>query len=275
MALLALFARASFAQGVTPPPAPAPTANRHLPTLFLIGDSTVRNHTTGLEGWGDPVIALFDPAKINVQNRALGGRSSRSYFTEGLWDKVLADIKPGDFVLMQFGHNDGGPLDHGTARASLKGNGDETRTVTMEKTGKQEVVHSYGWYLRRYIGDARAKGATPIVLSPVPRNIWSPDNKVGRNTNDYGKWASDAAKAEGIAFIDLNSIIANKYDALGPEKVKSMYFPQDHTHTNPAGAQVNAESVVEGIRALKNCPLSAYLLPAAPSSSRTAATAAK
>lgn len=231
-----------------------------LPTLFIIGDSTVNNHTKGLEGWGDPIAAYFDTTKITVINRARGGRSSRTYQTEGLWDQVLAEMQPGDFVLMQFGHNDGGPIVGGTARASLKGNGDETQTVVDAKTGKTEVVHTYGWYMRKYIADTQAKGATPIVLSPVPRDIWTAGDTVARNSNDYGKWADEAAQSQGAAFIDLNAIIAKKYEVLGPVKVKAMYFPGDHTHTSPAGAEVNAASVVEGLKALKDCPLDAFLV---------------
>lgn len=230
-----------------------------LPTLYIIGDSTVNNHTQGLQGWGDPIAAYFDKAKITVVNRARGGRSSRTYQTEGLWDQVLAAIKPGDFVLMQFGHNDGGSIST-SYRASLKGNGEETQAVVDSKTGKTETVHTYGWYMRKYIADAKAKGAVPIVLSPVPRNIWTPAGKVARNANDYGKWAADAAKAKGVPFIDLNDIVAKKYEVLGPDKVKAQYFPGDHTHTSPAGAEVNAASVVEGLKALKGCPLTNYLV---------------
>lgn len=229
-----------------------------LPTLFLIGDSTVNNGTKGLEGWGTALPSFFDRTKINVVNHARGGRSSRTFLTEGLWGKVLADIQPGDYVLMQFGHNDGGSVTT-SYRASLKGNGDETQEVTDKVTGKSETVHTYGWYLRRYITDAKAKGATPIVLSPVPRNIWS-GGKVARANNDYGKWAAAAAQAEGVGFIDLNGTIAKHYEDLGEDKVKA-FFPQDHTHTNPDGAQLNAASVVEGLKGLKDSPLVAYLAP--------------
>jgi lysophospholipase L1-like esterase len=211
-------------------------------------------------GWGTPIAAFFDRTKINVENRARGGRSSRTYLTEGLWDQVLAALRPGDFVLMQFGHNDGGSLTEGRARASLKGTGDETQEVENKTTGRKEVVHTYGWYLRKYIADARARGAMPIVLSPVPRNIWK-DGKVVRAANDYGKWAAEAAKAGGAFFIDLNEIVARHYEEAGPEKVQALYFTAtDHTHTTPAGAQLNAASVVEGLRGLKDCPLAAYLL---------------
>lgn len=232
-----------------------------LPILFLIGDSTVNNPTKGLQGWGTPIADLFDKTRITVQNRARGGRSSRTYFTEGLWDQVLAAIKPGDFVLMQFGHNDGGPLTEGRARASLKGTGDETREVDNQTTGKHEAVHTYGWYLRKYVTDTKTKGATPIVLSLVPRNIWK-GGKVARASNDYGRWAEAAAKTEGAFFINLNEIVAKHYEDAGQPKVQSACFtPTDHTHTTPAGAQLSAASLVEGLRALSNCPLTAYLRP--------------
>src|SRR5947208_1354221 len=99
--------------------AQTPKVNPNLPTLFLAGDSTVNNGTKGLQGWGTPIAEYFDHSKINVVNRARGGRSSRTFFTEGLWDKLLAEMKRGDFVIIQFGHNDGGPLTGEKARASL------------------------------------------------------------------------------------------------------------------------------------------------------------
>jgi lysophospholipase L1-like esterase len=239
-----------------PSPASSPRAK---PTLFLIGDSTVRNRTRGQLGWGDPIAAWFDASKIAVTNRALGGRSSRTFLTEGLWDKILAELKPGDFVLMQFGHNDGGPLDDAKARASLKGSGDESRVVTNKVSGKVETVHTYGWYMRKYISDAKAKGATSIVLSLVPRKIWK-DGKVARASNDYAKWAAEVARAEGVAFVDLNDIVARHYEELGPERVNPL-FGDEHTHTTPDGAKLNAQCVVEGLRALKNCPLVSCLVP--------------
>src|SRR6185369_10624922 len=133
------------------------------PALYIIGDSTVRNGTKGQQGWGTPLAALFDTSKMKVENRALGGRSSRTFRTEGLWGKVVADLKPGDFVLMQFGHNDGGGLNDPRGRASIKGNGDQTQEVTDAKSGKTEVVHTFGWYMRMYASETKAKGATPIV----------------------------------------------------------------------------------------------------------------
>lgn len=226
-------------------------------TLYIIGDSTVRNNTKGQQGWGDPLSGMFDKTKITVENRALGGRSSRTFQTEGLWAKIVAKLQPGDFVMMQFGHNDGGPVNSGRARASLKGTGEETQEIVDAKTGKKEVVHTYGWYMRKYCADAKEKGAIPIVLSPIPRNIWK-DGKVARASKDYGKWSMESAKAEGIPFLDSNDLIASQYEKLGEDKVKSLFFG-DHTHTSPSGAMLNADIVVEGLRAMKDCALAKYL----------------
>lgn len=239
------------------------------PTLFLIGDSTVKNGrgdgAGGLWGWGQVLQEHFNSDRIRVENRALGGRSSRTYLTEGLWERTLERMKPGDYVLIQFGHNDGGQLFEGDRpRASIKGNSDETVEGVVEMTGERETVHSYGWYLRKYIQDAKEKGATPIVLSLVPRNIWR-DGRVVRASGDYGAWAKQAAEQGGAAFIDLNEIVAKRYEADGEDKVAGEYFTDvDHTHTTKAGAQVNAASVVEGIRRLEDVDLKQHLKPSEP-----------
>jgi lysophospholipase L1-like esterase len=139
-----IFAAAVFAQQ---------PAQKPKPTLFIIGDSTVHNSSTGLQGWGDVIASSFDANRITVENRARGGRSSRTFQTEGLWDQVLAEVKAGDFVLIQFGHNDGGPINDATrARGSLRGVGPEAEEIDNLLTKKREVVHTFGWYMRKYIG---------------------------------------------------------------------------------------------------------------------------
>jgi rhamnogalacturonan endolyase len=237
------------------------------PTLWLIGDSTVKNGTAGQRGWGDEIAPFFDPAKLTVQNRARGGRSSRTFLTEGLWDKVEAEIKPGDFVLIQFGHNDAGDIRREIkpgrpSRASLPGNGEQTEEIVVSTTGQPERVHTYGWYLRQFIKRAKAKGATPIVLSMVPRNDWK-DGKVLRAKEGFGKWAAEAAAQEQAAFLDLNERVANRYDALGQDQVKA-FFPHEHTHTNRAGASLNALTVVDGIRGLAGVRLRELLAAGSP-----------
>ncbi len=254
-----------YGQGPDPsqshlPPMREP-ANSKLPTLFIIGDSTVRNGQgdgkNGQWGWGDLIGVYFDPSKINVVNWALGGRSSRTFITEGHWDKVLAELKPGDFVMMQFGHNDGGPVnDTSRARGSIKGTGDETQEIDNMLTKKHEVVHTFGWYMRKYVTDTKAKGATPIVCSMIPRKIWK-DGKIVRNSSDYAGWAAEVARSEHVPFVDLNEIIAARYDELGPEKVDPL-FGDEHTHTTRAGAELNAECVIAGLKSLPNDPLAPY-----------------
>ncbi len=231
------------------------------PILYLIGDSTVRNNTRGLQGWGDAIAAHFDTNRIRVYNRALGGRSSRTFYTEGLWEKVRVELKPGDFIIMQFGHNDGGGISNNRSRGSLKGVGDETQEI-VKTNGVKETVHTFGWYLRTYVRDTKGKGATPIVCSLIPRNDWK-DGHVLRASNSYAGFAAEVARQEAVLFIDLNDIIARAYEAEGQEKVAAKYFLNEHTHTTPSGAELNATCVVKGIRALVDCPLAKYLLPKA------------
>lgn len=248
---------------VAAPRRPLPVlANPKLPSLFLIGDSTVRNGKgdggNGQWGWGEPLVTFFDPAQINVVNRAVGGLSSRTYLTGGYWNDVMPMLKRGDFILMQFGHNDPGALnDTSRARGTIRGTGDETQAIENLLTGQNEVVHSYGWYLRKFIADAREKGATPIVCSPIPRKNWK-DGKIVRNGGGYGGWAADVAKAAGAEFVPLNDIIADKYDTLGAGKVEPL-FADAGTHTSLTGAELNAESVVSGLKALPSGPLTRFL----------------
>jgi rhamnogalacturonan acetylesterase len=241
------------------------------PSIYLIGDSTVKNNTKGQIGWGSSLDNYFDAQRITVKNHALGGRSSRSYLREGLWQRVLDQLQPGDFVMIQFGHNDNGPVDSQKARASLKGNTNETREVTIKETGVKETVHSFGWYLRKYANDAKAKGATPIICSLIPRNIFK-DEKVIRADEDYGKVAKEAAAECGAFFLPLNTIIADHYDRLGPAKVAAFFTSADHTHTSGEGADFNAQCVVEGLRANPDLGLAKFLLkiptPQSPKKSR-------
>ncbi len=241
------------------------SSNDALPRLVLIGDSTVKNGSgkgdDPLWGWGQALDKHFDTSKIQIENRALGGRSSRSYLTEGLWEKSLERLRPGDFLLIQFGHNDGGQMfDGDRPRASIKGNSDETIEGVVAATGKSETVHSYGWYLRKYVADAKAKGATPIVLSLVPRNRWEGD-KVIRSSQDYAKWAKEAAEQSGAHFIDLNERVASFYEKIGKDEVSKMLFTEkDWAHTTKKGSEINAAMVALAIHQILDCKLREYLV---------------
>lgn len=234
------------------------------PTLFFIGDSTVKNGkgdgAGNMWGWGDLMKPLFDTTKINIENHALGGTSSRTFLTKGLWDRVLAKIKKGDYLIMQFGHNDNGALDDTSrARGTIKGVGDSAKEIYNPITKQQEVVHTYGWYLSKFVNEAKAKGATVFICSPIPRNDWK-DGKLTRyNGTGYGLWAQQTADATGAYFIDLNTLTADDYDTMGPEKVKP-FFPNEHTHTSKDGAALNAVNVVKGIKQIEKCKLKKYIL---------------
>ena len=227
------------------------------PSLFLVGDSTVQNGTTGQLGWGTAIAHYFDASRIRVVNRALGGRSSRTFRTEDLWDKALKEMRAGDTVLIQFGHNDASSLNTGRARGSLPGNGDETKDVVMEATGRTETVHAFGWYLRQYVAAAKAKGVTPILCSLVPRNIWK-DGRVARSTDDFVAWTRAVAESSGVTWLDLNDLVAKQYEALGEAVVTRDLFFGDHTHTSAGGAQLTALVVVEALRALPGKPFDTY-----------------
>ena len=228
------------------------------PTLYIIGDSTVKNSNKEQWGWGTLIADYFDTTKINVANHAIAGRSSRSFANELRWARVESLLKPGDFVMMQFGHNDGSRPDTSKRnRGTLKGVGEDTVHLVFAD-GQKEIVHTYGWYIRQFVKSAKAKGAIPIVLSMIPRNMWN-NGKVPRANNDFGKWAKEVAEQEGAFFIDLNAITADKYDQWGPEKVKDLFYG-DHTHTNKAGADINAQSIVEGIKQNASIDLNKYLV---------------
>ncbi|HVU36660.1 MAG TPA: GDSL-type esterase/lipase family protein [Opitutaceae bacterium] len=240
--------------------------NPALPSLFLAGDSTVRNGTGegggGQWGWGHFLPEHFDQAKINVVNRAVGGTGIQTFRALGYWHRLLSLVKPGDFVMIQFGHNDNPP------RGPLPGTGNETGERMNPRTKEQQLLHTWGWYLKQDIADVRARGATPLVCSLIPRKIWKND-RIVRNKDTFAGWAERVAADEHVPFLDLNERIAERYDALGEAKVNAL-FADPHTHTSAEGARLNANVVVEALRALVDNPLTADLLP---SNTRSAAPA--
>lgn len=249
-------------------------ANAALPTVMLIGDSTVRNgrddgQNLGVEGqwgWGTPIAAYFDVSKVNLVNRAIGGLSSRTYISGGHWQRSRALLKRGDTLLIQFGHNDSSAInDSSRARGTIKGIGEESQDIVNELTKQPETVHSYGWYLRSYINEAKALGVKPVIVSPVPRKRWDEAGKVGRSSgNGYAGWAAEVAKQEGVPFVDLNELVAQRYELLGREAVMKLFpqvTPDESVHTNWAGAVLNAQIVVATLQQLQAVPAD-YFVPA-------------
>lgn len=244
---------------------PSFSQENNKPTVYTIGDSTVKNGQDKGDreqwGWGRFLPLWFTDA-IQFENHAIGGRSSRSFITEGRWDAVYKKLQAGDYVIIQFGHNDGGEMNTGRARASLKGIDEKYEDVILtnvdnkENEGKQERVYTYGHYLRHYINQTKEKGATPVICSLVPRNRWE-NGKVIRDTS-YALWAQQVAEEEGVSFIALHTLVANQYDIWGEILVKD-FFSGDHTHTSLKGALINAETVASAIKKLNNCDLKKHL----------------
>ena len=251
---------------------------RPKPTVFFTGDSTVKNadkDDDGMWGWASQTSTVFDESKITLVNAARAGRSTRTFIKEGLWEKVYNSLQPGDFVTIQFGHNDICPITDAKARGVIPGTQDTLHVYKLDN-GTYEVVYSFGWYLKKMIDDTREKGATPILVSLTPRNEW-PGGKVERRDGSYGKWYREVVEATGVEFVDLHNISADFLDkkfavkalpadkekakakmAEQKEKAGAKYFKKDHTHTSKLGAQMNAQSFAKGLRENKS-PLAKYL----------------
>ncbi len=235
-------------------------ASGKLPTLWLAGDSTMRSNAP-MRGWAQDIGSFFDPAKINVVNRAIGGRSSRTFHTEGRWKDILDNLKPGDFVIIQFGHNDVGPPDERSKfRGSLKGIGNETERI-KKPDGSTEVVHTFGWYLREMAGSARKKKAKVILCSPIPHKKFDADGRPVRDWDGWREWIESCAKQEHAVFLDLAEIIGSEYDKLDQATIEG-FFADKGTHTNAEGSMFNARAVVSGLRKIPTDPFKPYLSPA-------------
>ncbi len=174
-------------------------------------------------------------------------------------------MKPGDYMLLQMGHNDGGDLGGAKPRGSLKGIGDETQDVPQTagpNAGHTETVHTFGWYLREMIDQAKAKGVHPILLTLTVRNIWTtgPDGKphIERDMG-YGTYIRQVADQEHIPVLDMASVEADRLQSLGQEKTAAL-FPKDHTHSSAEGADLIAHDVAQTIRN-SGLPLAQYLRP--------------
>ena len=248
------------------------------PAVFFTGDSTVKNADNdddGMWGWAALAAEVFDSTRVSLVNAARAGRSTRSFIREGLWQKVYNSLQPGDYVLIEFGHNDICPIADPKERGVIPGTEDTCHVYRMEKDGRYELVYSFGWYLKKMIDDTRERGATPILVSLTPRNEW-PGGRIERRNDSYGRWYREVVEATGVDFLDLHNLSADVLDAkfavrrLPKNKEKAQariakikqragfYFKKDHTHASKQGARLNAQSVARGLRQMDS-PLANYL----------------
>ena len=226
-------------------------------TLYAIGDSTMAPNTKCDEdpgdpgrGWAEPLQRFFDPAQLVVRNCAVSGRSTKSFIDEGRWQKVLDRIAPGDLLLIQFGHND--------AKKS-----DPKRYTDPETTFKEN--------LRRFVNEARGKGATPILATSIVRRQFNKDGTLRDSHGRYVPAAAEVAAELNVPLVDrLTSELVLKY---GPEESKKLYlyvepnvaerFPDgnaDDTHLCIRGAEEFAALFAEACAAAGN-PLGRYVKP--------------
>lgn len=234
------------------------------PVAFYIGDSTMRTLTdgSGWNGeWGFGLFAQqwFDENELVVENHALGGTSSRTYYNYE-WPTVKKGIKEGDFVVISFGHNDGGTL--WDKRSVIGGISEtETKEVTNDK-GVKETVYSFGQYMRMFIDEVRALGATPILCSRTPRGNFQSNGQLSMDTS-YRQWGMAVAKEKGVAYIDLEGVANPMYTAFGQWKVTQFYHGGT-LHTCLLGAWHNAYCAALSIAADEQNPLHPYLLDTTP-----------
>ena len=233
-------------------------------TIYLIGDSTVADYSLEKEyeskrfpqvGWGQVFQPFFQKdslkqlknilgnvKEVKIDDRAKGGRSTRTFFQEGRWASVYKSLQKGDVVMMQFGHND----------------------ASEEKTERYVNIEGYKEFLRLFINQTREKGATPIVMTPVARNYpW----KEGKLTNVHGEYpqaAKDVAKELNVKLIDLNELSMAFFSSKGQEYVTQNYFmnfeaglypafpngQKDNTHFQTAGGKEVARLVFNAMKKL-------------------------
>jgi len=247
----------AFNLDVERPRGDPPPRNAGLPALFVVGDSTVKNHNIQQEGWGDLLDRCFDASRIQVINWGREGRSTRSFIEDGLWGKILAQMVAGDYVMVQFGHNDQSTLD---TRGTVPGVGEETQNVVSTTTLLNVEVHTYGYYLRQYAADANAKGAHLIFVTPVPRNYWTSETLTNNSVMaGYVGWMKEVAAGAQLPLLDLNTAIVDIYTAMGRTAVSAYFTSGDNTHTNLIGASTSAGAVLAGVNALAGSDLAGFL----------------
>jgi len=216
------------------------------PTLFLIGDSTMSNKDNPEKnpehGWGQ-VLPQFFTSGIEIQNHAMNGRSSKSFRTEGRWDKVEKRLKKGDFVIIQFGHND----------QKLKDSTKFTNPYTQYKAN-----------LERYVNETRAKGATPILMTSIVRRDFTENGVLVDTHKEYPLVVRLVADDMKVPFVDMQLLTEQMEISAGPEKSKLLhlhfkegeieYYPKgkdDDTHLSKLGAETVAKLATKSLKNLK------------------------
>lgn len=211
-----------------------------IPTLYIVGDSTSTDQPLEpFNSWGQMITAFFKPA-IGVANHGESGESLRGFLGERRWAKVMSVLKPGDYLLIQMGHND------------QKEKGEGVGAMTTYKAD-----------LKRMVAEARERGATPVVVTSMNRLTFGPDGKITNSLGDYPEAVRQAAAEERIALVDLNAMSKPFYEALGPVEAHLAFAGKDTTHHDNYGSYELAKCVAQGLKDVKS-PLANYLIDLPP-----------
>ena len=238
-------------------PVPGSSRKGNNPVIFLVGNSTMRNGTlgngnNGQWGWGYFAHEYFDENKATVENHALGGLSPRTFYTQ-FWAPVIDAVRPGDYVFLELGHNDNGPIDSIRARSSYRPERklevkEDSIKIYNKVTKQDETVYTFGGYTRRFINEVRAKGGIPVLFTLTPRNAYEPwdSTRIQRKLTDFTPAIFAIGAETATPVIDLNDISAKKLEKYGKWKT-DYYFYGDKIHSSAYGARMNAASAAEGI----------------------------
>jgi lysophospholipase L1-like esterase len=211
--------------------------------VYMIGDSTMCSYEAQyapVTGWGMPFSHFFD-STVTVRNEAKSGRSTKTFIDENLWQPIAANLRPGDYVFIQFGHNDEVP---------------SKKSSTPVKDFRANLI--------RFISETRAKGAFPLLFTPVARRSFDDSGRIRETHGEYSAVVLNVAAQYKVPCIDLNGKAQKLYQSLGPENSKfyfnylaageNPHYPNgniDDTHFNELGARIIAELALAGIRDLK------------------------
>ncbi len=221
--------------------------------VYLIGDSTMADKPDPVKnperGWGQMLSSFFSDG-VDVCNHAVNGRSTKSFIREGRWDSVLVRLNQGDYVFIQFGHND------------------------AKITDSSRYTNPYTGYRRnliRYVNESRSRGAKPVLFSPIVRRKFNENGVLEDAHGAYPFIMRDVARELGVPFVDMQLMSEDLILSLGPEKSKELYlwvgpgvyemYPQgkqDNTHSTEKGALEMARLAVEGLKEL-NMDIVKYL----------------
>jgi lysophospholipase L1-like esterase len=200
----------------------------YAPTIYLLGDSTVCDQPREpYNSWGQ-MLTRFFKAGVAIANHAESGESLRSSLGARRLEKVLSVMKPGDYLFIQYGHND------------EKEKGEGVGPFTTYKAD-----------LKKFVDGARQRGGIPVLITPVQRRTFDKDGKITNSHGDYPEAVRQLAKESNVPLIDLNAMSKPLYEAWGVEPSKRAFAPNDNTHHNNYGSYELAKCIVEGIRSNK------------------------